>query len=93
MLLRAIKVMVHETGHMFGLRHCRTYRCVQNGSNHMAESDSQPVFLCPNCLKKLQWNLKFDPAERYKKMLKFWEENGFKNETEWLRKRLNMGKP
>lgn len=89
LLKRSIKVMVHETGHMFGLGHCRTYRCVENGSNHLAESDARPVFLCPNCLRKLRWNLGFDVATRYEKMRAFWEENGFPDEAAWLRRRLD----
>jgi archaemetzincin len=28
-LLRAMKIAVHETGHMFSLEHCTAYRCVQ----------------------------------------------------------------
>jgi len=87
-LMRAIKVMVHETGHMFGLRHCRTWRCVMNGSNHLAESDSRPVFLCPECLRKLQWNLRFDIMNRYEKMAAFWAREGFEGETQWLRRRI-----
>jgi archaemetzincin len=86
--LRAVKVMVHETGHMFGLPHCRVYRCVMNGSNHLQELDASPVFLCPDCLRKLHWNLGFDIEARYRKMLLFWEAEGFAAETAWLQRRL-----
>jgi len=88
LLKRSIKVMVHEAGHMFGLAHCRRYRCVQNGSNHLAESDARPVFLCPDCLRKLHWRLGFDVVSRYRKMLGFWQENGFPDEARWLERRL-----
>lgn len=87
-LMRAIKVMVHETGHMFGLHHCRKWRCVMNGSNHLAESDRCPVFLCPDCLRKLRWNLRFDIMSRYEGMARFWAREGFEEETQWSRRRI-----
>jgi archaemetzincin len=37
-LYRACKVMTHEIGHMFGIRHCIHYECGMNGSNHIEES-------------------------------------------------------
>ena len=40
LLWRSCKVLVHETAHMFGLRHCIYFKCVLNGSNHLKESDS-----------------------------------------------------
>lgn len=36
-LFRACKVMTHEIGHMFGIRHCIYYECGMNGSNHIEE--------------------------------------------------------
>lgn len=90
LLMRSVKVVVHETGHMFGLHHCRRYQCVENGSNHLGESDAQPVFLCPDCLRKLHWNLGFDPVGRYEKMLAFWDGEGFDEESAWLRRRLKV---
>ena len=92
-LMRSVKVMVHETGHMFGLHHCHRYECVVNGSNHLAESDARPVFLCPDCLRKLHWNLNLDIVARYEKMEEFWERQGFQNETRWLRQRLKKLRP
>jgi len=69
---RALKVAVHELSHIFGLPHCRRWRCVMNGSNSIAESDARPLFLCPECLKKLQWNLGFDPLKRYERLASFY---------------------
>ena len=37
-LFRACKVMLHEIGHMFGLKHCIYYECLLNGCNHIMES-------------------------------------------------------
>jgi archaemetzincin len=33
MLQNACHVMVHETGHMFGMTHCTYYECTMNGFN------------------------------------------------------------
>ena len=50
---RCIKVLVHEIGHLFGLKHCVYFECIMNGSNNLDESDEKPVYLCPICLHKL----------------------------------------
>jgi len=34
---RSCKVLAHETCHMFGIEHCVWFRCLMNGSNHLAE--------------------------------------------------------
>ncbi len=38
LLRNACSVMVHEIGHMFGIRHCIYYNCTMNGSNSYEES-------------------------------------------------------
>jgi archaemetzincin len=63
-LRRSCKVLAHETSHMFGVAHCIFYRCIMNGSNHLAESDARPMHLCPIDLKKLQWSVGFDVEHR-----------------------------
>ncbi|XP_062611320.1 archaemetzincin-2-like [Saccostrea cucullata] len=87
-LRRACKVMCHEIGHMYGLRHCIHFECLMNGSNHLEEADKRPTFLCPLCLNKLYSIMKFDVEERYKKMLEFWKTHGLPEEVEWLEQRL-----
>ena len=59
------KVMTHEVGHMFGLKHCVFYECAMNGSNSGEESARRPFWLCPVCLRKLQHVINFDVLERY----------------------------
>jgi archaemetzincin len=54
-LMRTLKVAVHETGHMFSMRHCTAYECVMAGSNNLEESDRHPLWLCPECFAKLAW--------------------------------------
>ena len=88
MLRRSCQILAHEAGHMFGIAHCTWYRCVMNGSNHLAESDGQPLHLCPVDLRKLQWSAGFDIAARYRRLLAFSTAAGFTAEAEWLRARL-----
>ena len=86
--LRSLKVLVHETGHMFGVHHCQKYECVMNGSNSLAESDRSPLCLCPECLKKFRWNIGFDVVERYQALDKFYRAHDMADEAEWVEKRL-----
>jgi archaemetzincin len=88
LLLRTCKVLAHETGHMFGLAHCTAYSCCMNGSNSLDESDRQPLFYCPVCLKKLQWNVGFDVLARYQAMHDFCVANDLKPEADWLATRI-----
>jgi len=87
-LRRASKVLTHEMGHMFGIRHCIYYECNMNGANHLAEADATPMHLCPVCLRKLHRAARFDPAERYGKLRDFYVANGMKAEEEWVGKRI-----
>jgi len=59
-----------------------------NGSNHMDEFDAQPMHLCPVDLRKLHWSVGFDVRERYRRLLAFSTRAGFRDETDWLRARL-----
>jgi archaemetzincin len=87
-LRRSCKVLAHETGHMFGIAHCVWYRCVMNGSNHLAEADARPLHLCPVDLRKLQWSIGFDVVERYRRLRNFDRRAGFEDEAHWLDQRL-----
>lgn len=88
-LLRTMKTATHETGHMFSLLHCILYQCNMCGSNHREESDRKPITLCPECLAKLCWATGCDPAERYKKLMDFFTENGFKSEAGFCAKSIH----
>jgi archaemetzincin len=80
--------MCHEICHMFGLKHCVFYECLMNGSNHLEESDRRPVFLCPVCLRKIQFACMFDVEDRYRQMADFWSSHGLTKDVEWLQTRL-----
>jgi archaemetzincin len=88
LLRRSCRVLVHEVGHLFGLEHCTFYRCVMNGSNHLQESDSRPLRVCPVCLRKLQHSIGFDPAKRYRALGDFYREVGMQDEARWIANRL-----
>ncbi|MFP3866857.1 MAG: archaemetzincin [Desulfobacteraceae bacterium] len=88
LLRRSCKVLVHETSHMFGLQHCIFFKCVMNGSNHLQESDSRPLHLCPVCLRKLQYSIGFEVVDRYHRLLPLCQGLGFTDEAQWLKTRL-----
>jgi len=62
--IRTAMTATHETGHMFGIRHCIAYQCGMNGSNHSDERDRQPLEFCPECQAKLWWTCGLDPLAR-----------------------------
>jgi archaemetzincin len=88
LLRRSAKVLVHETAHMFSLAHCIYFKCVMNGSNHLQESDSRPMSLCPVCLRKLQYSIGFDAVARYHRLQQFYSNVGFNFEQDWVTRRL-----
>jgi archaemetzincin len=90
MLRRSCKVLAHEICHMFGIDHCLWYRCLMNGSNHLAEADARPLHLCPVDLRKLQWSIGFDVGERYRRLRDFYRQAGFEDEAQWLEKRIRF---
>jgi archaemetzincin len=87
-LKRSCKVLVHEVGHIFGLKHCIDYRCAMNASNSLEESDQRPLWLCPVCLKKLQWNRGLDVISRYEALKTFYEKYDLNEEAAWVTRRL-----
>jgi archaemetzincin len=88
LLRRSAEVLVHETAHMFLLAHCIYFKCVMNGSNHLQESDSRPLSLCPVCLRKLQSSIGFTVATRYHRLQQFYSNAGFIFEQDWVTRRL-----
>ena len=87
-LIRTLKTGSHEIGHILGMMHCTFYECVMNGSNSLPESDRRPLFLCPVCLRKAEWNLKFDRLSRYRKLKVFFEDCELKDEAAFCKRRI-----
>ena len=87
-LQHSCKLVVHEIAHLLGIDHCIYYKCCMNGSGHIAEDFSQPMFLCPVDLHKLQTLCGFDVLLRYQKMAEFFKTHSLNDEVEWLAQRI-----
>lgn len=75
--LRAIKVTVHEVGHMLGIMHCTAYECRMNGANGRRELDEQPLWLCPECEAKVWWATRCNRRQRYERLTDLARQNDF----------------
>jgi archaemetzincin len=75
--IRTAMTATHETGHMFGVRHCIAYQCGMNGSNHLEERDRQPLEFCPECQAKLWWTCRLDPLARSRALEAVARKHGF----------------
>ncbi len=85
-LERIMSTMAHETGHLFRLMHCATFKCLMNGSNSLEESIEKPSWLCPDCLVKLSWNLNYDAILRFKQLEAFYSKYGFEKKKVFCEK-------
>jgi archaemetzincin len=83
-LLRTLKIAVHETGHMFTIRHCTAYRCVMAGNNGVAELDRTPLQFCPEDLAKLFWATGNDAFSRLRRMRDFSVREGLNEEADFF---------
>lgn len=84
LLERTLKVAMHETGHMFSMKHCTKYECLMSGTNHLAETDRRPLDNCPECMAKVAWAMNYDPVERYNNLEAFWRKNGKPDEAKTM---------
>jgi archaemetzincin len=73
LLARTLKIAMHETGHMFSMRHCTKYECLMSGTNHLEETDRRPLEPCPECVAKVSWGMSYPLDERYKRLAAFWK--------------------
>lgn len=92
-LKRTLSVASHETGHILTIQHCTAFECNMNGSNHLPESDSRPMYYCPVCTRKLCWDLKLDPVARFEGLIPFYTANGLDDEAGWCAKAVGLLKP
>jgi archaemetzincin len=70
-LRRTLKTATHEMGHVISILHCIAWECNMCGSNHRAESDRHPLWMCPECVAKVCWAVQIDPKKRYLNLYKF----------------------
>lgn len=89
-LARTLKIAMHETGHMFSMRHCTKYECLMSGTNHLGETDRRPLDVCPECMTKIAWAMNYEPAERYAKLAKFWNEQNWMEEVKSFTKKAEV---
>lgn len=80
-LMRAFKVLTHETGHMLGIQHCIVHRCGMNGCNNLEELDRSPFHFCPLCMAKMAWKLGLDVRRRYRELNEFMSFWGYSNQA------------
>ena len=76
LLSRTLKVALHETSHMFSMRHCTKYECLMSGTNHLDETDRRPLDACPECVAKVSWAMNYPLSDRYKNLAAFWKRLG-----------------
>lgn len=50
---RLLKESIHEVGHLFGLNHCNTNKCVMNFSNNVEDVDNKYPDFCDKCKSNL----------------------------------------
>lgn len=90
LLSRSLKVMLHETCHLFGMAHCIYFHCLMNGANNLQEADEQPLHLCPVCLRKLHHSIGFNVIARDQALLREYSRLSIKSESQWLETRLKF---
>jgi archaemetzincin len=91
-LLRTLKIAAHETGHMFGMRHCTKYECLMSGTNYLGETDSRPIDACPECMAKICWISDVSPQDRYERLAAFCRKNGLINEADEFQQKADTVK-
>jgi archaemetzincin len=89
LLARTLKIAVHETGHMFSMRHCTKYECLMSGSNSLDETDRRPLDTCPECTAKIAWAMNYPLKDRYQRLADFWKKQKRFSEEDHMRQKYD----
>lgn len=89
-LLRTLKIAVHETGHMFTIRHCTAHRCVMAGNNGLDELDRTPLRFCPECHAKVVWATGVEPAQQFDRGRAYCLREGLVPEADFFDRSLRL---
>lgn len=73
---RALKIIYHELGHTFGMKHCDKIQCAMCYHNSLPELDVSYVWFCPTCTQKLKKLAGPFPKDRDAKMAELLTEIG-----------------
>ena len=89
-LRRTISTAIHQTGHIFGIKHCIAYECVMSERDSMIQKDLRGLHYCPSCQQKLNWCMKSDPAKRFRNLMALCGSIGLKKEAAFFQKSLEL---
>lgn len=53
-IIRIVKELIHELGHLLGLSHCVNSECVMYFSNSIIDVDRKTPYFCNNCKRKIE---------------------------------------
>jgi archaemetzincin len=81
---RAFRVLVHELGHLLGMRHCLHFRCVMNPTEGLADLDALPLHVCSICTDKLLAATGVDPRARALALREFFDEQALLAERDFI---------
>ena len=86
-LRRVLKLAFHESAHLLGLVHCRSYRhCLLGGTGSLAEIDAARLQLCPLDRFKLSGRFGWQDVVRWRELAAFGERAGLYPEAQvWRR--------
>jgi len=79
--IRLFKIASHETGHIFGMRHCTKYECLMSGTNNLAETDRHPLDVCPECMAKIAFLSGVTPHDRYAQLADYCNANAMPDQA------------